>query len=141
MHWMIWSNYHRAFWSPNALGYTTDIATAGRWALAQGLALCRRRSVDPSDPRSNPPELLVPSPELVAAMLRPQGGAFRRGSFVPSEMDRFLPGWPGWREQASLIADLRRERDEALERAARAEAALSRLPVRLRSAFVPFVPG
>lgn len=29
--YMIWSNEHRAWWRPNAAGYTADIAQAGRY--------------------------------------------------------------------------------------------------------------
>lgn len=63
--WLIWSNYHRAFWGPGGQGYS-DLAGAGRYTLMDALSWAGRRSVDPSDPRSNPPELVVPAPEFIA---------------------------------------------------------------------------
>lgn len=68
--WLIWSNYH---WGPNGGGYS-DVAGAGRYTLSEALSWAEQRSVDPNDPRSNPPELVVPAPEFIARAERLQKG-------------------------------------------------------------------
>lgn len=93
--WLIWSNYHRAYWGPNGGGYS-DVAGAGRYTLGEALSWAGRRSVDPSDPRSNPPELVVPAPELIA-ILHPDCEAKAKPG-----MD---PAYP----PANIAAEIRRE--------------------------------
>ena len=35
VNYLIWSNEHRAWWRPNAKGYTVHIKTAGRYTFAK----------------------------------------------------------------------------------------------------------
>ena len=71
--WLVWSNQHGAWWRPNRSGYTLDVAAAGRYALSDALQCAAARSRCPD---GVPPEVIVPSPELIAAFL---GGREARG--------------------------------------------------------------
>lgn len=39
--YLIWSNYHRAWWRPNSGGYTTFLKCAGRYSREDALAICK----------------------------------------------------------------------------------------------------
>lgn len=58
--WLVWSNQHGAWWAPNSCGYRLNVAEAGRYTLTEAIAKTRLRSVV-----GVPPELVVPSPELL----------------------------------------------------------------------------
>lgn len=68
--WLVWSNEHSAWWGPNASGYYTDIEAAGRYDLNGALRCCASRSRG-----SVPPEIMVPSPELIKALADPPAPA------------------------------------------------------------------
>jgi hypothetical protein len=38
--YLIWSNEHRMWWRPNKAGYTTSLATAGRYSREEALQTC-----------------------------------------------------------------------------------------------------
>lgn len=61
--WLVWSNYHRAWWGPERAGYTREVAQAGRYTLAEALDCCRMRSRMED---GGPAEVVVPSPEWVS---------------------------------------------------------------------------
>lgn len=60
--WLVWSNEHSAWWGPRCRGYYTEIESAGRYTLEEAMKHCESRS-----PADNPPELIQPSPEWIAA--------------------------------------------------------------------------
>ncbi len=66
--WLIWSNYHRAWWGPNGGGYSTSEETAGRYSTKDALRWCSQRSRVRIDDRSNPPEIMAPAPEWLEAL-------------------------------------------------------------------------
>lgn len=61
--WLVWSNEHQAWWRPGLLGYTTEIIAAGRYSLEEALECASSRSHT-----GVPPEVVVPSPELIAEL-------------------------------------------------------------------------
>jgi hypothetical protein len=46
---LIWSFEHRQWWRPNSVGYTFELAEAGRYPLLEALRICAdtTRSADP----------------------------------------------------------------------------------------------
>jgi hypothetical protein len=64
--WLVWSNEHAAWWCSARCGYTWDIAHAGRYSLEEAIAISGERGVKRGD-GINPPELIQPSPEWLAA--------------------------------------------------------------------------
>ena len=67
--WLVWSNEHEAWWGPNNCGYYADVDGAGRYTLAEALECANLRShPDVWKDGVNPPELVHPSPELIAAL-------------------------------------------------------------------------
>lgn len=38
--YLIWSSYHRAWWRPERSGYTTHLASAGRYYREDALRIC-----------------------------------------------------------------------------------------------------
>mgnify|MGYP000882785802 CR=1 FL=1 len=74
--WLVWSNEHEAWWGPNHRGYFTDVASAGRYTLKEANDICVRAGTvnrTRHDPEI-PAEVVVPSPEWIAAALSAQGG-------------------------------------------------------------------
>lgn len=63
--WLVWSNEHRAWWGPNGRNYYWGIESAGRYTLAEAQKICGMRGVERGN-GINPPELVQPSPELIA---------------------------------------------------------------------------
>lgn len=43
---LIWSNEHRAWWRPNSMGYTADIAQAGAYSGERATDICDRATFD-----------------------------------------------------------------------------------------------
>lgn len=66
--WLVWSNEHAAWWSPQSAGYCWDINAAGRYTIEDALEICKARGVKRGD-GINPPELIQPSPEWYAKRL------------------------------------------------------------------------
>lgn len=64
--WLVWSNEHAAWWGPKRCGYYWRVESAGRYTLAEALEICTLRGVERGD-GINPPELIQPSPEWLAA--------------------------------------------------------------------------
>lgn len=62
--WLVWSNEHAAWWGANHCGYYMDIDSAGRYTLAEALAI-QTGARDGWDPNggTNPPEIVTPAPE------------------------------------------------------------------------------
>lgn len=58
--YLVWSNYHNAWWGPDNAGYRNDVWKAGRYSEQDALAACRGRSWEPGQP---PPEVIVEAPE------------------------------------------------------------------------------
>lgn len=69
--WLIWSNYHLAWWRSERSGYTMDIAHAGRYTLLEAEQCCATRSnMRTPGGEQYPAELIVPAPEYVVELLR-----------------------------------------------------------------------
>ena len=66
--WLVWSNEHQAWWGPNRSGYFIDINSAGRYTLAEAVSCAETRS-----PAEIPPEVVVPAPEIIRALLLERG--------------------------------------------------------------------
>lgn len=64
--WLVWSNYHSAWWGPSNRGYYADIESAGRYTLEDAIKASNTRSRRVGEP---PQELVVPSPELIQRIL------------------------------------------------------------------------
>jgi hypothetical protein len=62
--YVIWSNYHRAWWRPNSAGYTTDIRGAGRYSRADALSIVAAARDGWRDPDQAPTELPVAMNDL-----------------------------------------------------------------------------
>lgn len=58
---LVWSNEHGAYWGPNNCGYYTDVWSAGRYTLEEGMKCCDTRSQTKECPV---PEYLVIAPEF-----------------------------------------------------------------------------
>jgi hypothetical protein len=62
--YLIWSNEHRAWWRPGSMGYTHDIASAGRYSREEAIRYCSGsfpfREVD-----APPPELPILEDDLL----------------------------------------------------------------------------
>jgi hypothetical protein len=79
--YLVWSNEHRMWWAPSERGYTPIIDEAGRFTLSDGMAICRKATLDgelsmKAESHVHPgrvwdvlPEQLVLSPEALAASL------------------------------------------------------------------------
>ena len=64
--WLVWSHEHGQYWAVDGNGYTLDVAKAGRFSLAAAKEISETWQ---GRPGIAPDELIVPSPELVAALL------------------------------------------------------------------------
>jgi len=62
--WLVWSNYHKAWWGPNRCDYVWEVENAGRYSLAEAQEIASFRQVE-RGPGINPPEMIQPSPELL----------------------------------------------------------------------------
>ena len=60
--WLVWSNERMAWWMPERGGYTSNVAMAGRYDLAEAQRCCELRSKRPD---GVPCEVVVPSPEWI----------------------------------------------------------------------------
>lgn len=74
--YLIWSNYHRMWWRPDAAGYTLQLEKAGRYERGDAILRCRLRdqhydSPLPEIPVRESDVLLVHAPSLAHASLRP----------------------------------------------------------------------
>jgi hypothetical protein len=49
MQYIIWSNEHKAYWRPNAAGYTKAKSQAGRYSLADAIAICDDANLNRDD--------------------------------------------------------------------------------------------
>ena len=67
--WLIWSNYHGAWWGPDRSGYYESVHHAGRYTMDEAIKLSRNRTMM----GRTPPELPVP---LKAALLTVEGRPF-----------------------------------------------------------------
>jgi len=69
--WLIWSNEHELWWSPDSKGYTPHIKEAGRYSLDEALDICQdklyRRKLH-NIGTEIPAEVMVPSPELIEVL-------------------------------------------------------------------------
>lgn len=64
--YLIWSNYHRSWWMPNANGYTLDVGQAGRFSRQYALTRCAMRDQVPGDPL---PELPIREDDLLSVFI------------------------------------------------------------------------
>lgn len=67
--YLIWSNEHRAWWRPNARGYTTFIESAGRYSRDEAIKHSSARDQHRGEPM---PELPVREDDVLSAMLPQQ---------------------------------------------------------------------
>lgn len=58
---LVWSNEHQAYWGWNHCGYTLDDALAGRYTLADAVAICHQ--ANGRQDWGVPPETIVPVSE------------------------------------------------------------------------------
>jgi len=58
--WLIWSNEHDAWWSPNANGYTKQRSQAGRYGRQEAIEICKDANSHCSDV-DEPSETMVPN--------------------------------------------------------------------------------
>lgn len=68
---LIWSNEHNAWWRPNRLGYTPEIAAAGRYFLEDAIAICNEANVQWSVGQWQVRPSEMPISETAAMMLQP----------------------------------------------------------------------
>lgn len=71
MAWFIWSNEHAQWWGPGGVGYTRVIEDAGRYTMADAIAVVMKSSVDgrhyikresrTGQPMQVAPEVMVPA--------------------------------------------------------------------------------
>lgn len=66
--YLIWSNYHRMWWRPNAAGYTAQFEKAGRWSRDEAILRCRIRDQDPDNPL---PEIPIRESDVLAVITPP----------------------------------------------------------------------
>ncbi len=64
--YLIWSNEHRAWWRPNARGYTLQLEKAGRYSRDEALKHCRVRDQVPGEPL---PELPIRESDLCETLV------------------------------------------------------------------------
>ena len=38
--WLVWSNEHNSWWSPNRCGYTKKRSLAGRYTVSEAIDIC-----------------------------------------------------------------------------------------------------
>jgi hypothetical protein len=55
--WVVWSNYHLAWWGPEQSGYTPSLLGAGVYTEAEARHIAATRSREPNAP---PPEVAIP---------------------------------------------------------------------------------
>ncbi|HEV7297950.1 MAG TPA: hypothetical protein VGN72_01190 [Tepidisphaeraceae bacterium] len=76
--WLVWSNEHNAWWRPEWKGYTQQVRDAGRYGLAEARQICDGPPMNPrrwtaGEYHGTPDEVMVPSPEMLSALAKPQG--------------------------------------------------------------------
>jgi len=64
--YLIWSNYHLAWWRAKSSGYTTDIRGAGRYSREEALSIAATARDGWRDPDRVPTELPVSMDDLPA---------------------------------------------------------------------------
>lgn len=64
--WLVWSNEHRAWWAADEKGYSWSVEGAGRYTLEKAIEIAAERRVK-RGLGINPPEMIQPSPEWIAA--------------------------------------------------------------------------
>lgn len=68
LQWLIWSNEHAGFWTPNRHGYTRSLVDAGRFSDEEAKAIVERASLGgklkykAEDGRELPPEMMLLAP-------------------------------------------------------------------------------
>ncbi|AJA07410.1 hypothetical protein SKP52_02375 [Sphingopyxis fribergensis] len=68
--YLIWSNEHRAWWSPNRCGYTTVIEKAGRYERVEAIAIASAARGGWVAGK-NPPEIALPEADALDQALSP----------------------------------------------------------------------
>jgi len=64
--YLVWSNEHRAWWRPNAQGYTMFLDAAGRYTRDEAI----KHSMARGNPTEPPPEIPVRESDVLAAAIR-----------------------------------------------------------------------
>jgi len=59
MNWLVWSNEHGMWWSPNRLGYTPRRELAGRFQIEEAIRILSEANLYSSDTQQ-PNETMVP---------------------------------------------------------------------------------
>lgn len=65
--YLIWSNEHRAWWRADSLGYTIDLATAGRYPRAAAVSIAARAR-DGWREGEPPPEIAIAERDALACL-------------------------------------------------------------------------
>lgn len=63
-YWLIWSIEHRAWWKPNACGYTKRIAKAGRYTALEAMNIVASANVGIGTSSNVPRETMLPDINL-----------------------------------------------------------------------------
>jgi hypothetical protein len=64
--WLIWSNEHMAWWRADSCGYTTEVASAGRYTERQAVNICTGARA--GTPESGIfPEVMIPAHAVTGA--------------------------------------------------------------------------
>lgn len=67
--YLIWSNEHRAWWRPDARGYTVHVDRAGRYSRDEALKHCRVRDQVPGEPLPELPILEADVAETLVTLV------------------------------------------------------------------------
>jgi hypothetical protein len=83
--WLVWSHQHGAWWGPRRIGYTHDLAKAGRYTAMDAAGICERACYAWMRGKCQPGE--------------------RRVSSMPPEVRILAPDWtPGFVRHADVVA-------------------------------------
>lgn len=67
--YLVWSNEHRAWWKPGAMGYTVHLKSAGLYTRAEAINYSRARDQRPGEIM---PEIPVRLADVLEAAMEPQ---------------------------------------------------------------------
>jgi len=81
--YLIWSNEHTCWWSPNRRGYTYSIESAGRYSREEAMQICKGANYDfMQDSGNNPNEVPVLEADAIETMsAKPWVAPIRKSEF------------------------------------------------------------
>lgn len=75
--YLVWSNYHKAWWGPNWAGYTDSTERAGRYPEAEALKIVDSRT--PTVEHAVPEVMILDTPEAISNFYRSQQTGYSYG--------------------------------------------------------------